>query len=391
MRDPDWDTARAMAHRAGVELAARLPGPDTVPLAQACGRVLAAPLRSLHTLPHYASSAMDGWAVAGTGPWALEHGTGPLAGGTARPIVTGGLVPQGTTAVLRRERARASGTGVLEADAQPAPGTDIRPAGQEAARGELLLEAGERLAPGAIAVAAVAGHDHLAVAPPVPVHLVYTGDEVVTSGIPRPGHVRDSFGPVLPACVTGLGGTPASTLRIGDERAATLEAIDGQAARAAQIVVTTGGTGGSAADHLRPAARELGATALVDSIAMRPGHPVFLARFPDGRLLLALPGNPLAALMAVATVLGPVLRGATGRPPERTSLAVAGTDIPALRGGHRLLPARWEDRETHRVLVPAEHTGSAMMRGLAAADVVLVVPPGGHRAGGSAAYLPLPW
>ena len=71
---------------------------------------------------------------------------------------------------------------------------------------DLLLAAGTRMTPAALAVAALAGHDHLAVAPDVGVALVLTGDEVVTSGLPGPGFVRDGFGPVLPHCVRGLGG-----------------------------------------------------------------------------------------------------------------------------------------------------------------------------------------
>ena len=361
--------------------------------------MLAADLRARYALPHYASSAMDGWAVAGTGPWRLPpnapagHGEPPpLADGQAVPILTGGALPHGTTAVLRRERGTVT-EDVLSATegCAPSDGTDIRPAGTEAVEGDLLLPRGTRLEPGAVAVAAVAGADTVQVVAPVPVRLVFTGDEVVTSGIPAPGQVRDAFGPVLPACVAGLGGTVDSTARIGDSLEATLEALDGTAARRARILVTTGGTGASPADHVRPAARRLGAEFLVDGIAMRPGHPSLLARFPDGRLLLALPGNPLAALVAVATLLEPALRAAAGRPASYPVPCRAAADAPPLPGRHRLVPARWAGAGADRALVPAEHVGSAMMRGLATADALLVIPPEGVRQGSDAGWLPLPW
>jgi molybdopterin molybdotransferase len=299
--------------------------------------------------------------------------------------------------VLRRERGAVSGSegsaDVLSATegCVPSEGTDIRPAGTEAAEGDLLLPRGTRLDPGAVAVAAVAGADTVQVVAPVPVRLVFTGDEVVTSGIPAPGQVRDAFGPVLPACVAGLGGTVDSTARIGDSLEATLEALDGPAARRARILVTTGGTGASPADHVRPAARRLGAEFLVDGIAMRPGHPALLARFPDGRLLLALPGNPLAALVAVATLLEPALRAAAGRPASYPVPCRAAADAPPLPGRHRLVPARWVGAGADRALAPAEHVGSAMMRGLATADALLVIPPEGLREGADAGWLPLPW
>ena len=399
VHDLSWPAARLAAGEAGAGLAAHLPGPETVPLADAVGRVLAADLLASYALPHYASSAMDGWAVAGPGPWRLPpaapagHGAPPrLAAGQAVPILTGGALPHGTTAVLRRERGTVSGD-VLSATegCAPSAGTDIRPSGTEAAAGDLLLSRGTRLDPGAVAVAAVAGADTVRVAAPVPVRLVFTGDEVVTSGTPAPGQVRDAFGPVLPACVAGLGGTVDSTARIGDSLEATLEALDGPEARRARILVTTGGTGASPADHVRPAAGRLGAEFLVDGIAMRPGHPALLARFPDGRLLLALPGNPLAALVAVATLLEPALRAAAGRPASSPVPCRAAADAPPLPGRHRVVPARWIGAGADRALAPAEHVGSAMMRGLATADALLVIPPEGLRQGAEAGWLPLPW
>lgn len=402
MHEADWQDARRIAYEAGAALAADRRAVAQVPLAHATGRVLARDVSSLHTMPHYASSAMDGWAVSGQGPWRPGEATRPhsasgavpdaLAPGTARSIVTGETVPPGTTAILRQEDSVLDPeTGLLSATPAPRPGADIRPAGREASAGELLLAAGTRLVPGQIAVAAVGGHDTLPVTTPIRVRLVLSGDEVVTSGIPLPGQVRDTFGPVLPSCIGALGGDVVDTVRIGDDRRATLDALDSPAARGMDVLVSTGGTGHSPADHLRPAAGQLGATTLIGSVAMRPGHPAMLSRLPDGRLLVALPGNPLAALMAVVTLLEPLLEAATGQPPSSPVTARSGESIRGAGHSHRLLPARWADPAERQVLVPSEHTGSAMMRGLASADVVLVAPPSGAAAGDPVGYLPLPW
>lgn len=401
MSGADWPSARAVAYAAGRELGSRLSAAHEVPLAEAAGRVLAAPLFALHPLPHYASSAMDGWAVSGPGPWRLPAfaaiPTGAVPGventllpGQASPIVTGGSIPQGATAVLRREHG-AEEAGVLRSDHEPPENKDIRPAATEATTGTELLPSGTRLTPAGVAVAALSGHDRVLVAPRIPVRLVFTGGEVTEAGVPGKGFVRDAFGPVLPACVSGLGGSVASAARIGDDFDATVDAVDGPLAREAAIVVTTGGTGGSPLDHLRPAARHLGAEPLVDGVAVRPGHPALLARMPDGRLLLSLPGNPLAALVAVATLLEPLLRGAAGRPASAPREALSATSHAPLPGRHRVVPARWAEGSQRGALMPAAHTGSAMMRGLATADVLLVVPPEGLAAGGPATYLPLPW
>ncbi|HXD28034.1 MAG TPA: molybdopterin molybdotransferase MoeA [Arthrobacter sp.] len=402
MHEVDWEQARRLSHEAGRALAVAAAPPQLVPLDAAAGRVLARDATSLHSMPHYASSAMDGWVVAGEGPWRPEaaarpHATAgteppPLAPGTARRIVTGEAIPAGATTVVRQEHAVVDpGHTVLRADPAPREGADIRAAGREASAGDELLRAGMRLTPGRIAVAAVGGHDVLPVTGPVRVRLVLTGDEVVTSGIPAPGQVRDAFGPVLPACIDALGGTLVDAVRIGDDRRATLEALDSPAAQGVDVLVSTGGTGHSAADHLRPAAEQLGARTLIGSVAMRPGHPAMLSRLPDGRLLVALPGNPLAALMTVVTLLEPLLAAATGQPPSSPARARAGEGIRGAGHSHRLVPASWADPADRQVLVPSEHTGSAMMRGLAHADAVLVVPPAGTPAGADAGWLPLPW
>ncbi|GAA4377853.1 molybdopterin-binding protein [Paeniglutamicibacter cryotolerans] len=369
----------------------------TRPLQEAVGQVLAADLAARYPIPHCATSAMDGYAVSGPGGWDLvdarvDHRADPgmLSAGQAARIVTGGVVPAGCTAILRSEQSLLRGT-ALTATTEPIPGVDIRPAGREAAVGEMLIGAGALLTPGLVAVAAIAGYDEIETVGCPPVRLLFTGDEVIASGTPAPGQVRDSFGPVLPACTRFLGGVPAGAQRIGDDRALTIAALDSPEARSAQLIISTGGTGHSDIDHLRPAAAALGAEVLIDSIDMRPGHPAMLSRFPDGRLLAALPGNPLAALMALMTLVEPILRGATGRPASAPCMAVSALEIQPLPGRHRLVPARWVAAGGVDALAPAEHVASAMMRGLGEADAILVLPPHGVAQGAPVPYLPLPW
>ncbi|MFF5794429.1 molybdopterin molybdotransferase MoeA [Paeniglutamicibacter sp. NPDC012692] len=397
--DHDWEHARQDAHRLGRALQL---APELVPLHQAGGRVLARDLVARYPIPHCATSAMDGFAVSGRGPWLLldavahnpaEGARVSLAPGEAVAVVTGSLIPDGAEAIVRLEHTTER-DGMLTADRQLSPGADIRPAGTEAAPGDVLQAAGTVLRAGVVATAAVAGYDELLVAARPKVHLVYTGDEVTTSGTPAPGQVRDGFSPVLPQIIAALGGRAASSARIGDSRAQSLDALTDVPALAADIVVTTGGTGFSDRDFVRGAVAELGGKEVVSSITMRPGHPSMLATLPDGRILVALPGNPLAALMAVATLVDPLLRGACGTEPAEPGNALGAVDFGPLPGRHRLIPARWvrsADPFAPDALAPAEHVGSAMLRGLSGAEAILVVPPAGARAGTPVGYLGLPW
>ncbi|MHA7210357.1 molybdopterin molybdotransferase MoeA [Arthrobacter sp. MDT1-65] len=409
-RDVDWATARTLAHTAGRPLPFQ-----TVTLSDALGQTLAEPVHALQAIPHYASSAMDGWAVNGEPPWRLvshtpeEHlrgrpsphsdsGEVSLAPGEATFILTGGVVPQNAVGILRTEHGSVRGD-MLERNGsarpdEPSLHEHVRPAGEEAEEGSEAIPAGVVLNPAQIALAAVCGHDTLAVLRAPRVSLLMTGDEVIDHGLPYPGQVRDTFGPQLPGFVAMLGGHVDVAGRAKDDLDDVVAAISAEptdefslARASGDVLITTGGTGSSSADHIRRALTELGAEMIIDGIAMRPGHPTLLARLPDGRFLVGLPGNPLAAMMAMLTVAAPLLAGLRGSPLEAPRTMTSADAFEPLPRRSRLVPYRVETGHA----VPSTHQRSGMLRGLAAADGVLVIPPEGCEAGDAVPALTLPW
>jgi molybdopterin molybdotransferase len=394
-----WEEAR----QAAFDCATPIP-PGRIPLRQALGRTLAEDITALQDMPHYASSAMDGWAVNGSGPWILAEPGQRLAPHQASPIVTGGLIPPGAKAVLRSESA-SLGTdddglpilvlGGAARPGEPKNGQHIRKAGEEASMGEVLVKAGATLNPTHLAVAALAGHDDLLVQGKPVVKMLLTGSEVVTRGLPAPGQVRDTFGPQLAAVVEMLGGIPAGQEKIGDSYEEWLGSLEdvaepGGAVPAvvpADVVITTGGTGRSGTDHLRQAVAKLGGRLVIDGIAMRPGHPAVLAELPDGRFVLGLPGNPLAAMMALSTVGAPLLAALGHGSMPAVQEVPCGTTLEPDPGRTRLMPFRL----LYGMASPAQHTGPGMMRGLASADGVMVVPPHGVQLGETVPAFALPW
>ncbi|VXC29773.1 Molybdopterin molybdenumtransferase [Arthrobacter sp. 9V] len=398
---PTWAEARELAHQCARPLTSAL-----VTLREAIGGMLASPVTAQRDLPHYASSAMDGWAVNGGGngsgngggPWMLTAPGRPLALGQASVIATGGLVPTGATSVLRKESGCVSEDGQLSLrtgskPGETLPGRHIRPAGEEATAGDVLIPAGTLLNPAHIALAAVAGHDHLRIQRKPRVAVVLTGSEVVTSGEPAPGQVRDAFGPQLDTVIWQLGGEPGGQQRIGDSYNEWMAALGGgpagfpPAAERPDVTITTGGTGKSGTDHFRDAVAALGGRLLLDGIAMRPGHPAVLAELPDGRFIIGLPGNPLAAMMSLMTLGEPLMAALGCRPLRAVRLITSGADMDPLPGQTRLIPCTL----THDLALPASHTGPGMMRGLAWADGYMAVPPEGVAAGTPVPVLPLPW
>jgi molybdopterin molybdotransferase len=369
-------------------------------LAASIGCLLSEPITAQLNIPHAASSAMDGWAVtpADHPQWRLRSNGAqrpgvvlePLAAGEAVEVVTGSPVPAGARSVLRTEHGHIEHSAVhgqrLRADSGTpdlAQGRNIRPEADEAQAGQLLCEPGRVLTPARAATAAVAGYDNLTVTPPPRVRLVLTGGEVITSGLPAPGQVRDVFGLALPAMVTALGAELEDVHRIDDDTAALVELID---SAPAEVIITTGGTAGSPADVLRTALAHLGAEILIDSVGMRPGHPALLAR-RGSTFVLGLPGNPLAGFAALAVLGDPLIRALRGESPAVTSRTLmAGRELQGPRAGVRLLPAHIRDETVQ----PLPHTSAHMMRGLADADAFAVVPAGGLAPGHAVECLDVP-
>ncbi|MGW6554983.1 molybdopterin molybdotransferase MoeA [Streptomyces sp. NPDC055051] len=421
-RATPWPEARALASRAGAEArAARSRPPVRVPLGQALGRTLAEPLRALTDLPSFDSSAMDGWAVAGPGPWTVREesvlaghaGAAALAPGEAVRIATGARVPAGATAVVRAEHSRTEHSRTEEAPpaaGRAAAGTvlllhplrevvtgqDIRPRGQECRTGDELLPAGTVVGPAVLGLAAAAGYDEPAVLPRPRVEILVLGDELLAAGLPHEGLIRDALGPMLGPWLTALGAEVLATRRIGDDAEALYEAVTSSAA---DLVVTTGGTAAGPVDHVHRVLDKAAAVLLVDGVKVRPGHPMLLARLDAARHLVGLPGNPLAAVSGLLTLAAPLLAALAGepapRPPAPTGAhAAAEAPAPALRDavqGHphdtRLVPVVHRDG----LVVPLRYNRPAMLRGIAAADAMAVVPPGGAEPGRRPELLALPW
>jgi molybdopterin molybdotransferase len=392
---PDWASARLAAHRAGFE--AR-PEPVGVALPDADGATLATPLITLTDLPAFPTSSVDGYAGRGAPPWRLVgrvlagHTPRPLEDGTAVEIATGAMVPDGIEHLVRLEHSQSPRPGYVTGQARPH--RDWREAGEEATRGEELLPAGTPVTPGVIGLAASCGYDSLLVYPPPRAGVLVFGDELLVSGPPRDGRVRDSLGPSLPVWLRRLGTLPVPGLAprgpVRDTLQAHVAAIR-EALAGSDIVCTTGGTMHGPVDHLHPALDAVNAEYVVNTVKVRPGFPMLLARIATDqgtRWIAGLPGNPQSAVVAMMSLVTPLIAGLTGRP------------MPPARRVTLGAPVKGRGDDTHLALVrvdadgrayPLSHSGSAMLRGVASADGFAVIPPGGSAdVGETVELVPLP-
>ncbi|MEH0822432.1 MULTISPECIES: molybdopterin molybdotransferase MoeA [unclassified Micromonospora] len=392
-----WEEARSRVYAVG--LAAVLPAVRR-PLADVDGHTLAEPLTTRTDLPAFPTSSVDGWAVRGDGPWdvvgrVLAGNTPPpLTGdGTTVEIATGAMVPEGTTAVLRIEESSRTADGRVTG--MPRSNPEWREPGEEAYAGEELLPAGTPVDPALIGLAASCGHDQLAVRRQPRAALLVFGDELLTAGPPGAGRVRDALGPAVPAWLRRYGCQVRSSDVVGpvaDTLPAHVAALR-SALTNADLVCTTGGTMHGPVDHLHPTLEALGADYVVNTVAVRPGFPMLLARLAgaDGRVrfVAGLPGNPQSAIVALVSLVAPLLAGLTGRPMPALPHATLAEPVPG-RGDYTHLALVRLDRAAGTAH-PLRHVGSAMLRGLAGADGFAVIRPGTTgEAGARVPVVPLP-
>ncbi|MBF6426946.1 molybdopterin biosynthesis protein [Nocardia cyriacigeorgica] len=294
------------------------------PPAQVPGATLAEPLITTTALPRVDTAAMDGYAVCGAGPWVLRddtrvagtHGGRPLEYGQAVRIATGAPTPAGSTAVVRDEFIRTSmlsGDTLLARDPDAPARDDTRRRGENWHPGTELATAGTRVSAAVISAALSAEVHSVAVRGPLRADVLITGSEIRAEGPLTPGQTRDSIGPVLPGYLRACDIETTHVWRLDDCRDLLRSwfALRSEA----DLVVVVGATGRGAADHLRALLTELRAEILINGLAIRPGGSQLVALLPDGRVLLALPGNPFAAIAALL-ITGPAIVDArTARTP----------------------------------------------------------------------------
>lgn len=297
---------------------------QTVETAASLGRVLAASTISPIDVPGYDNSAMDGYAVrsedvapSGTTRLAISQRIaagregGALEQGHAARIFTGAPMPAGADAVVMQEHCRVEGSLVCF----PGPvrsGQNVRPRGNDIAAGTEVLSAGTRIRPQEMGLAASVGLATLPVIRRLRVAVLSSGDELMRPGERLgSGKIYNSNQYLLFGLLAGLGCALSDRGTVGDELAATEQALR-QAAEEADVIVTSGGVSVGEEDHMRHAVARVGRLDLW-RIAVKPGKPLAYGQVQDADFF-GLPGNPVSALVTFCLFVRPFLlrrQGAT--------------------------------------------------------------------------------
>ena len=304
-------------------------GSERVPLSEAVGRVLAAPIVSAVDVPGFDRSTMDGYAVVassteGAGAYSRlplrvigdsmpgRAFDGSVAPGNAVRVMTGAPIPRGADAVLPAEYVDVEpGAGGIAALDAVSPGKNVGRAGEDIVRGTRLLEPGRVLRPQDVGVISSIGVHEVEVVRRPRVHLVITGNELLPAGTPPHGvQIADANGPMLAALAARDGGAVDSQGLVRDDA----EAITAALLADADVVIVSGGSSVGVED-LAPGLVAAHGELAVHGIAMRPSSPTGMGRIGN-RLVFLLPGNPVSSLCAYDFFAGRAIRVLGGRAAE---------------------------------------------------------------------------
>jgi molybdopterin molybdotransferase len=368
--------------RARILAGLRRTGAETVGLAQGWGRVLAAPVAARLSQPPADVSAMDGYAlraadgvqgavlrVIGAAP-AGNPFDGAVAAGEAVRLFTGSFMPRGADSVLLQEDAVAADGAVRVAVAVEA-GQHIRRAGQDFSAGDVLIPAGRRLSARDIGLAAGGNHPWLQVHRRPRIAILSTGDEISLPGEAiGAGGIVSSNAHALAAFVTASGGEPMILPIAGDDLAAIAAGAD--AARGADMLVTTGGASVGDHDLVQQGLSAQGMALDFWKIAMRPGKPLIFGRLAE-MPVLGLPGNPVSALVCAVLFLRPAIERMSGLPGAAPALepAVLGAAMKANAVREDYVRASLALENGGLVATPFPVQDSGMLRTLARADALI--------------------
>ncbi len=302
-------------------------GKKNVTIREAAGHVLSEDVTSPMDVPPFINSAMDGYAINSSDlpasgeanlkvigkSFAGRPYDGTLSKGEAVRIMTGAVVPDGADTVIMQEHAEVDGD-TIKIGADHKPGQNVRKPGDDFFTGDTIIKSGERLSPAKLGLLASVGVTEFKVTRKPVVAFFSTGDELKGVGQRlQPGDIFDSnryilFGMLqkMGVDVIDMGVVPD----IKDEIELTLK----EAAKIADMVITSGGASVGEADFIKQILDDIGEVGFW-KIAMKPGKPLAFCYIND-TVFFGLPGNPVSAMATFYQFVQPSIRILEGELPS---------------------------------------------------------------------------
>jgi putative molybdopterin biosynthesis protein len=351
-----------------------LPGED-IPVAQALGRITAAPVWAKISSPHYHASAMDGVAVRAADTIGASE-TSPIhlrLETQAIWVDTGDPLPAPMNAVVMLENLQELGGGEIEIMQSVAPWQHVRPLGEDMVASELVLAEGRRLGPVDLGAIAGSGSTTVTVRRQPRVAILPTGTELVSPGAElKPGDIVEFNSIILGGQVHEWGGYTTCFPPTADDFDLLRQRVSEALAEHDVVVVNAGSSAGSE-DYTASVVQDLGEL-LIHGVAVRPGHPVVLG-VCRGKPVIGIPGFPVSAVLTSELFLRPLIHRMLGVPvPERTRLqATMSRKVLSPMGEDEYLRVKLGQVGDQLVATPLQR-GAGVIMSLVRADGLVRVP-----------------
>lgn len=353
--------------------------PETVPVRQALGRVLAGPVKAARSVPAYNAAAVDGMAVRASATFSAFPETPVLlrAGTDAVQVNTGDPLPEGTDAVVMIESVETAGD-LCEIRESVHPWQNVRKTGEDIVKNEILLPAHHRIRSYDQGALLAAGVLSVTVFRRPRVLIIPTGDEILAPEEARdpipPGAILEVNGQVLQSMASECGAEALLAEKVPDDPDRIREAVLSGLESGFDVILTIAGSSAGSEDFTPSVLSGLGEL-LVHGVTVMPGKPTLLAAV-QGRPIVGIPGYPVSAAVAFREFVRPLLyrlQGIEADDPERVEASM-GRKLPSKPGLEehvRVILGKVRERV---VALPLSG-GAGMMTSLVRADGILRVPP----------------
>ncbi|EOI6459376.1 bifunctional molybdopterin-guanine dinucleotide biosynthesis adaptor protein MobB/molybdopterin molybdotransferase MoeA [Vibrio cholerae] len=360
---------------------------ESVAIQECYQRVLAREVFSPINVPAYRNSAMDGYALRSDDlerdsyrvvaeVLAGSHYAKTVELGEAVKIMTGAPIPLGADTVVMREQATQNGDVVSFAGAKIKAGQNVRQAGEDLAQGQAVFHSGQRLLSPEMGMLASLGFAHADVFRSLKVAIFSTGDEVqAPGGEIEPNSIFDSNRFTLTGLLKRLGCQVIDLGIIEDDEAKMMQVLE-QAAKQADMVITSGSVSVGDADFIKSALEKLGQ---IDfwRINMRPGRPLAFGQIA-GKPFFGLPGNPVAVMVSFINFVEPALRkmqGEQGWQPLKVN-AIALEDLRSRQGRTEFSRGVYAFNAQGQLTVRTTgKQGSGILRSMSEANCLIEIAP----------------
>lgn len=360
---------------------------ETLPIMSALGRISADEVKAPADLPGNAQSAVDGYALSElavnaekkyllTGHAAMgEVPEDCLQSGQALGVLTGGILPAQTVAVIPHEKTDIKNNYLYPLE-EIKPGNNIKAAGEDFTRGDVLISDGVIIGPAEISLLAAFGITSIKVYTKPRVAILCLSENIAPwEANPEPGKTRDSNGPLLQSLIIQDGGIPASCI-VAAGRSASVKAALAELLDQIDVLIITGGSYADGENEASLLMQELNADLLYWDVPIQPGSHTGAAVL-DSRLFFALSGNPAACAVGYHLFVAPALRAMQGLSPDfQRIIATCTNGFPKKSGSRRFIRGQltWTPQGWQVSVLPGQKP--SMIRSLIHCNALIDIPAG---------------